>query len=128
MFRQGIDEFVMNSDHLLDAAIAAVGSLSADYEVLPQATAFKMPGREVWAEMQEWLQETHEKGYLTPHDVTTGTQIAMIVTGGDVEAGTPMTEDEIYALERKAFLKLAQTSQTRARIQYMLNYGGALRN
>jgi 3-hydroxyacyl-CoA dehydrogenase len=87
-----------------------------------------MPGREAWSEMQDWLKKTQEKGYLTPHDVTTGTQIAMIVTGGDVDAGTLMSEDEIYALERKAFLRLAQTDQTRARIQFMLDYGGALRN
>jgi 3-hydroxyacyl-CoA dehydrogenase len=89
---------------------------------------FKMPGREVWADMQEWLKKMHAKGHLTPHDVTTGTQVAMIVTGGDVDAGTPMSEDEILALERRAFLDLGQTEQTRARIQYMLDFGGALRN
>jgi 3-hydroxyacyl-CoA dehydrogenase len=50
------------------------------------------------------------------------------VTGGDVDAGTEMTEDEIYALERRAFLTLAKTEQTRARIQFMLDFGGALRN
>jgi hypothetical protein len=39
-----------------------------------------------------------------------------------------MSEDEILALERRAFLDLGQTEQTRARIQYMLDFGGALRN
>jgi 3-hydroxyacyl-CoA dehydrogenase len=128
MFRQGFDEFVMNSDHLLGNAVDAVLALSVDYKVRPDASPFKMPGRDAWAEMRDWLKKAHEKGYLTPHDVTTGTQIAMIVTGGDVDAGTLKTEDEIYALERKAFLALAHTDQTRARIQFMLDYGGALRN
>ena len=52
----------------------------------------------------------------------------MIVTGGDVDAGTLMTDDEIMALERKAFLQLAATPQTRARLRHMLDYGGPLRN
>ncbi len=128
MFRQGTDEFVMNSDHLLDTAIGAVRSMCADYIPPPPARPFKMPGREVWAEMKVWLERMHKKGHLTPHDVATGTQVAMIVTGGDVDAGTPLTEDEILALERKAFLKLGQTEQTKARIQFMLDFGGALRN
>jgi 3-hydroxyacyl-CoA dehydrogenase len=128
MFRAGVDEFVMNSDHLLSTAIDAVLTLSTAYNAPEESSPFKMPGREAWSEMQDWLKKTQGKGYLTPHDVTTGTQIAMIVTGGDVDAGTLMSEDEIYALERKAFLRLAQTDQTRARIQFMLDYGGALRN
>ena len=87
-----------------------------------------MPGRDVWAEMNKWLEDTHEKGHLTPHDVTTGSQIAMIVTGGDVDAGTELSENDLLALERKAFATLARTSQTRERIQHMLEYGSPLRN
>jgi 3-hydroxyacyl-CoA dehydrogenase len=128
MFRKDADEYVMNSDHLLGSAIDATLALSADYTAPQQAPSFKMPGREVWAEMQAWLKKTHEKGYLTAHDVTTGTQVARVVTGGDVDAGTLMTEDDIFELERKAFLDLAHTAETRARIQFMLDYGGALRN
>jgi 3-hydroxyacyl-CoA dehydrogenase len=60
--------------------------------------------------------------------VTTGTQIARIVTGGDVDAGTVMNEDDLFALERKAFLTLAKTEQTKSRIQHMLSYGKPLRN
>jgi len=88
----------------------------------------QMAGREVWQEMIRWLEETHDKGYLTPHDVTTGTQIAMIVTGGDVDAGTEMNEQELLDLERKAFVALAQTPETRARIEHMLAFGSPLRN
>ena len=48
--------------------------------------------------------------------------------GGDVDAGTMMTENEICDLERKAFLTLAKTDKTRARIDFMLEYGSPLRN
>ena len=88
----------------------------------------KMAGRDVCQEMRDWLQETHEKGHLTPHDVTTGSQIAMIVTGGDVDAGTTLSENKICTLERQAFVTLSKTKETKARIEHMLEYGSPLRN
>ena len=78
--------------------------------------------------MIDWLQKAHDKGHLTPHDVTTGTQIAMIVTGGDIDVGASLTEGEICALERKTFLTLARTKESRARIEYILEHGSPLRN
>ena len=87
-----------------------------------------MVGREIWKEMITWLDQALENGQLTPHDVSTGTQIAMIVTGGDVDAGTIFQEEDICTLERKAFLALAKTRETRARIEFMLEHGRPLRN
>ena len=127
MFREGIDDYVMNRDRLLQTAIDATLALSYDYQPT-RRPPLQMPGRDVWQEMQDWLTKTRDKGYLTPHDVTTGTQIAMIVTGGDIDAGTAMTENEICDLERRAFLTLAKTQQTRARIGFMLEHGSPLRN
>ena len=127
MFREGVDEFVMNRDRLLDTAIQSVNALSAGYQA-KRRDPIPMAGRDAWAEMRAWLQQTHEKGYLTPHDVTTGSQIAMIVTGGDVDRGSMMTEADIMALERKAFITLAKTAQTKARIIHMLEFGNPLRN
>jgi 3-hydroxyacyl-CoA dehydrogenase len=127
MYRENLDTFVMNRDRLLDSAIDLTMQMLEEYSPTYRDN-FIMPGREVWKEMQEWLAKTHQKGYLTPHDVTTGTQIAMIVTGGDIEAGTSMSEDDLFGLERRAFLKLARTDQTKSRINHMLSYGKPLRN
>ena len=127
MFRDGIDEYVMNRDRLLDRAVSVALDLSADYSV-EQQRPLPMPGRQIWTEMIDWLEKAYEKGHLTPHDVTTGTQIAMIVTGGDVEAGTLLNENEVCALERKGFLTLARSEETRARIEFMLETGSPLRN
>ena len=52
----------------------------------------------------------------------------MIVTGGDVDSGTLLDENEIFALERKAFLTLAKTKETKSRIEFMLKHGSPLRN
>ena len=127
MFRDGVDEYIMNRDRLLDTAMSAVTDMAGDYRVV-ERTPLAMPGRDVWAEMAAWLQDAHHKGHLTPHDVTTGTQIAMIVTGGDIDASTELSEYDLCDLERKAFVTLGQTGETRARIEFMLENGSPLRN
>ncbi len=127
MFRNGVDSYVMNRDRLLDTAIGVVQEMSDNYST-ERRQPLAMPGRDVWNEMVEWLKKAQSKGHLTPHDVTTGSQIAMIVSGGDVDAGVTMTEEEICGLERKAFLTLAKTAETRARVEHMLNHGSPLRN
>jgi len=127
MFRDGVDDYVMNRDRLLDTATREALAMASGYNV-QHRTPLAMPGREVWAEMVEWLEKAHHKGHLTPHDVTTGAQIAMIVTGGDIDAGTELTENDICELERKAFVTLGRTIETRARIEFMLEHGTPLRN
>lgn len=127
MFRDGVDEFVMNKDRLLDTAINAALALADAYSPV-RRDPLRMSGRDVMQEMSEWLQKTHATGHLTPHDVTTGTQVAMIVTGGDVDAGTEFSENDICDCERKAFLTLTKTKETRARIEFMLEHGSPLRN
>ncbi len=127
MFRDGFDEFLMNRDRMLGRACEAVLAMVDGYTPIRRET-IAMPGRTVWREMSDWLEKAHTKGHLTAHDVTTGTQIAMIVTGGDVDQGAVMSELDIMALERRAFITLAQTPETRARIGHMLEFGSPLRN
>jgi len=127
MFRSGVDEYIMNRDRLLDAAMSAVLDLAAGYAPIGRKS-LAMPGRDVGIEMLEWLQRAFEQGQLTPHDVMTGAQVAMIVTGGDVDAGTELTENDLLGLERMAFVTLGQTEQTRDRIEFMLEHGRPLRN
>ncbi len=127
MFRDGVDDWIMNRDRLLKAGMDAVRELAPGYTATKRQP-LAMPGRDTWAEMQDWLRAAHEKGHLTPHDVTTGAQIAMIVTGGDIDAGTELTENDLFDLERKAFVTLGQTTATRDRIRFMLEHGTPLRN
>ena len=127
MFRSGVDSYLMNRDRLLDTATREALAMADGYTV-ERRGPLAMPGRDVWAEMIAWLEKAHAKGHLTPHDVTTGAQIAMIVTGGNIDAGTELTENELCGLERRAFRELGGTDETRARIQFMLEHGTPLRN
>ena len=127
LYRDGVDEYLMNRDRLFDHASAAALKMADSYS-LSSRTPIAAAGRDACQEMVAWLERTQAKGHLTPHDVTTGSQIAMIVTGGDVDAGTEITEQDLFDLERKAFVTLSATPETRARIEHILNYGSPLRN
>ena len=127
MFRKGVDRYLMNRDRLLATAMDAALQMAGSYKAQTRQP-LAMPGRDACQEMVKWLKKAQAKGHLTLHDVTTGSQIAMIVTGGDIDAGTMLSENDICALERKAFLALARTNETRARIEHMLEHGSPLRN
>jgi 3-hydroxyacyl-CoA dehydrogenase len=67
-------------------------------------------------------------GYITEYEEKLGQVIAGVITGGDVPAGTPITEQWLLDLEREAFLKLCTQKKTLERIQHMLKKGKPLRN
>ena len=54
--------------------------------------------------------------------------IAGVVTGGDVDANTMVTEEYLMTLERKAFCSLLTHPKTQERIMGMLSTGKPVRN
>jgi 3-hydroxyacyl-CoA dehydrogenase len=50
------------------------------------------------------------------------------VCGGDVDAGTLVSEEYLMALERKAFCALIEHTKTQERILGMLSTGKPVRN
>jgi 3-hydroxyacyl-CoA dehydrogenase len=120
------DRFVINRDRILGEAIEAIddptGQLAFD------RPALALPGRPVFEEMVKWLEESCTRGLFMPHDVNVGTEMARIVTGGDVEPGTVCSEQDFYDAERRSFLDLVATAATRERINSMLDAGAPVRN
>jgi len=51
-----------------------------------------------------------------------------VVTGGDVDANTLVTEEYLMTLERRAFCELVQHPKTQERILGMLSTGKPVRN
>jgi 3-hydroxyacyl-CoA dehydrogenase len=78
--------------------------------------------------MLEWLDKALHKGVILPHDVRVNTGLAQIITGGEIEAGTRWSVQDLYDAERRVFLELVQTEGTQARINSMLDLGQSLRN
>ena len=122
--RRSNDVFHMNRDRILNNALSSINKTSKAKARKPLA----LSGAEHFQEMLEWLSTNHQKGMLTPHDVTVGTEIGRIMTGGNCPSGTIFTEQDILDAERSSFITLAQTQETQARIVSMLDNGITLRN
>ncbi len=121
------DRSVMNRDRLLVAARDRALELAPGYAPPPEPD-FAALGPAGYEALKGVLDRLEEKGIATPHDHVVGGQLARILCGGDRPAGTPVSEDEVFALEREAFLTLAGTAATLARIRHMLKFGKPLRN
>ncbi len=121
------DRSTMNRDRLLGEAKAYALELADNYAP-PSAPSFVALGTAGKEAMQTMLDELDKKGIITPHDKVVGRHLAWLLTGGDREAGTALSEDELYALEREAFVALADTEATVARVAHMLENGRPLRN
>jgi 3-hydroxyacyl-CoA dehydrogenase len=120
------DRVSMNRDHLLGDAKARVLELSRDY-VAPPPRRIKAMGREAIGNLEYALWAMREGGQASEHDVRIGRELVRVLAGGD---GPPreVTEDDILALEREAFLSLLGTKETQQRIEHMLKTGKVLRN
>ena len=118
------DVFQMNRDRILNVALSSLDETKKAGQRSPLA----LSGVKHFQEMLEWLEANHKKGMLTPHDVTVGTEIGRIMSGGDCAAGSVFSEQEILDAERSSFITLAQTQETQARIVSMLDNGITLRN
>ena len=120
------DRYVNNRDRLLSESLAAIqdGSEQRRFERAPIA----MAGQPLFDKMVAWAVDMQARGKLFPHDVFVSTEIARIVTGGEIESGTPWSEQDLYDAERRAFLTLAKTPETQERIRTLLDNGKAVRN
>jgi 3-hydroxyacyl-CoA dehydrogenase len=117
---------MMNRDRILSEAIAAIENPLE--QVAFERPDLTLPGKPVFDEMRNWLEEYRDKDLFMPHDVVVGSEMARIVTGGDVEPGSVCSEQGFYDAERRSFLSLVQTEATRKRIETMLENGSPVRN
>ena len=120
------DTFLMNRDRMLSAALEHIAQTDGPTHFARPDVS--MPGREVYHAMLEWLDKALHKGIILPHDVRVNTGLAQIITGGEIDAGTVWSEQDLYDAERRVLLELAQTEGTQARINSMLDLGQTLRN
>ncbi|MEZ5535183.1 MAG: 3-hydroxyacyl-CoA dehydrogenase NAD-binding domain-containing protein [Thiolinea sp.] len=120
------DTWLMNRDRMLNAALDAVNQAKGPLHYA--RPDIKMPGRDVYHAMLEWLDKALHKGMILQHDVRVNTGLAQIITGGEIDPGTLWSEQDLYDAERRVFVELAQTEGTQARINSMLDLGQTLRN
>ena len=67
-------------------------------------------------------------GYISEHDQLIGKKLARVMSGGDLNHESFVSERRLLDLEREAFLSLCGEPKTQARIAHMLKTGKPLRN
>jgi len=118
---------VINRDKLVVTAIQALTDMQAGY-VPPAPPVFELPGRGLLTRMADFMQKGVDDGLFKPHDKTVAMQVATIVVNVDSDVPLQQSEQDMYNRERAAFLVLAKTQQSRARIASLLDKGQAVRN
>ncbi len=120
------DRYVNNRDRLFSEAMAAVkdGSEQVAFDRPP----LKMAGQPLFEKMVNWANNMVAKGKLYPHDAVVSTEFARILTGGEIAPGTEWSEQDLLDAERRAFLTLAKSEATQARIIGLLDHGKSIRN
>ncbi len=121
------DSVTFDIDSLIgDAKQKALG-LAANYRPkLPEP--FKAPGRSVAASVKSQLWNMKEGNFITEYEYEMGSIVADVLTGGDVDQGTMITEQYVLDLEREAFIRLCKNQKTQERIDHILKTNKPLRN
>ncbi len=122
------DTYVMHADEVLYAALAKVNLMNAENYLPPLPRHFKIAGIEGKARLQVGLVNWLEGGFISQHDYFLASEIATVLCGGNLNEGTLVDEAWMLKLEREAFVALASTPLTQARISYLLETGKPLRN
>ena len=125
--REG-DSISMDIDRLIADAKQKVLGLAVNYRPQRRVENLPAPGRSIAASIKSQLWNMQMGGFATPYEAEMGGVIASVICGGDVPAGTPISEDYLLQLEREGFLKLCGNKKTAERIQHMLKTGKPLRN
>ena len=128
-FLRDQDSISMNSDRLLADAKKQVLALAATGYVQPQQrTDILALGNPALATLKLGVHLMKRAGYISDHDALIGEKLARILTGGDLNHSTRVSEQYLLDLEREAFLSLIGTRKTQDRIAHMLKTGKPLRN
>jgi 3-hydroxyacyl-CoA dehydrogenase len=123
------DSISMNRDRLIADAKQEVLALAASgYQQPQQRPDILALGMPALATLKLGVHMMKRAGYISDHDALIGERLARILTGGDLNHQTRVSEQYLLDLEREAFLSLIGTRKTQDRIAHMLKTGKPLRN
>ena len=122
------DIIVANVYELLAQAQAQVKAMHYAGYRPPVQTPIAVAGRSVAATVMGQLVNMREGGFISEHDCFIAKKIIDVITGGDVEAGTLVTEEWLLKLERQAFIELIAHPKSIERVMGLLQTGKPVRN
>ena len=127
-YLQDGDVIVPHKDELLYVATQQAKVLFAAGYRPPVKRLFPVAGRSGIATIKGQLANMRDGGFISAHDFHISALIADVVCGGEVDAGSLVSEEYLMALERKHFCGLLEHPKTQERIMGMLSTGKPVRN
>ena len=121
------DGITMNRYRLLADAKAKALALVEGYKP-PEEPTFVLPGPSARSGLGMAVAGFARLGKATTHDLVVSDEVGCVLSGGDTDVTTPLTEDRLYELEREGFMRLVRNPGSLARIEHMLETGKPLRN
>ena len=122
------DIIVPHKDELLFVAMTQAKAMYESGYRPPTRSVFPVAGRNAIATIKGQLANMRDGGFISAHDFHISTLIAEVVCGGDVDAGSPVNEEYLMAMERERFCALLDHPKTQERIMGMLQTGKPVRN
>ncbi len=122
------DVIVPNKDELLHVATQQAKAMFDSGWRAPTRSLIPVGGRSAIATIKAQLANMRDGGFISAHDFHISSLIADVVCGGEVDAGSLVTEEYLMALERKHFCALLEHPKSQERIMGMLQTGKPVRN
>ena len=122
------DIVVPHKDELLFVALTQAKAMFDSGWRPPTRALFPVAGRSGIATIKAQLANMRDGGFISAHDFHVSTLIAEVICGGDVDAGSMVTEDYLMAMERDRFCALLEHPKSQERIMGMLSTGKPVRN
>jgi 3-hydroxyacyl-CoA dehydrogenase len=122
------DVVVAHKDELLFVAINEAKAMYNSGYRPPHKRLFPVAGRSGVATIKGQLVNMRDGGFISAHDFHIASLIAHVVCGGDVDAGSLVSEEYLMTLERQAFCSLLTHPKTQERIMGMMSTGKPVRN
>ena len=123
------DAISMNGDRLIADAKQEVLNLAASGYVQPNERKDILAlGEQGQAAMKLAIHMMLKGGFISDHDALIAKKLARVMSGGDLNHQSYVSERHLIEIEREAFLSLCGEPKTQQRIAHMLKTGKPLRN
>jgi 3-hydroxyacyl-CoA dehydrogenase len=127
--RHGVDEVVVNRrDVLARAKRAALELADAGYTRPVERRDILAMGAEGMGLVLVGAHSMLSGGYISEHDRLISEKLGYVLCGGDLSVPSPVSEQYLLDLERKAFVELCMQRKTLERMQSLIQSGKILRN
>jgi 3-hydroxyacyl-CoA dehydrogenase len=126
-FLRPSDGITMNRDRLLSDAKSKALALVEGYAP-PAPPEFRLPGAGGKVALELAVEGFQARGLATSYDGVVSGALADVLSGGEKDLIDIVSEADLLALERKAFMQLVRDPRTQARVEQMLVTGKPLRN